>query len=74
MGRYEASLADIKETLAREPRHFGALSGQGLVYLALDDWDLALESFDAALAVNPHMPGARQNAEAIRRDLKERDI
>ncbi len=74
MGRYEASLADIAETLAREPRHFGALSGRGLVYVALEEWDLALESFEAALAVNPHMPGAKQNAEAIRRDLKERDI
>ncbi len=73
-GRYQDSLADIEQTLAREPRHFGALSGRGLVYVALEEWDLALESFEAALTVNPHMPGAKQNAEAIRRDLKERDI
>ncbi len=74
LGNQEASLADIEKTLALEPRHFGALSGRGLVYAALEEWELALESFEAALEVNPQMIGARRNAEAIRRDLKQRDI
>lgn len=74
MGDYEASLDDIKRTLALEPRHFGALSGRGLVYAALEEWDLALGSFEAALDVNPHMIGARINAEAIRNELGNRDI
>jgi len=74
MGSYQESLADIKETLAREPRHFGALSGRGLVYSALEEWDLALESFEAALEVNPHMSGPRANAEAIRKELGGREI
>ena len=74
MGNYKASLADIKETLAREPRHFGALSGRGLVYSQLDEPELALESFEEALAVNPQMPGPRINAEAIRKELEDREI
>lgn len=74
IGRYEASLADIKETLAREPRHFGALSGRGLVYTQLDELDLALRSFEEALTVNPQMPGPRINAEAIRKELQDREI
>ena len=74
MGRHEDSLADIEKTLALEPRHFGALAGRGLVYSALEELDLALRSFEAALAVNPHMVGARINAEAIRRNLGDRDI
>ena len=74
MGRHEDSLADIEKTLALEPRHFGALAGRGLVYSALEEPDLALRSFEAALAVNPHMVGARINAEAIRKDLGDRDI
>ncbi|MGF1611465.1 MAG: tetratricopeptide repeat protein [Kiloniellales bacterium] len=74
LGQYEESLDDIERTLALEPRHFGALSGRGLVYVALDDLPQALQSFEAALAVNPHMPGVRSNAEAIRKVLKDREI
>lgn len=74
MGDYDASLADIEKTLAREPRHFGALSGRGLVYAAMEEWDLALKSFESALAVNPHLDGARRNADSIQKELDERDI
>jgi tetratricopeptide (TPR) repeat protein len=74
LGRHADSLADIKRTLALEPRHFGALSGRGLVYSALEKWDLALGSFEAALSVNPRMPGARLNAEAIRKTLRDSEI
>ena len=74
LGNHVASLADIEKTLELEPRHFGALSGRGLVYSALEEPELALESFEAALAVHPQMPGARLNAEAIRKMLKAREI
>lgn len=73
-GDYEASLADIDKTLALEPRHFGALSGRGLVYAALERWGDALKAFEAALAVNPQMIGPRRNAEAIRKQLHDREI
>lgn len=53
MGNYEESLADIAETLAREPRHFGALSGQALVYLALGDTENARRAVEAAREVHP---------------------
>ncbi len=68
------SLFDIEKTLALEPRHFGALSGQGLVYAAMEELELALDSFEAALQVNPQMIGPRFNAEAIRKKLKDREI
>ena len=74
IGDYQASLADIDKTLALEPRHFGALSGRGLVHAQLEEWNLALESFEAALQVHPTMTGPRRNLEAIRRRLKEREI
>ena len=74
LGNYDESLADIAETLAREPRHFGALSGRGLVYSQLEDLEAALESFEAALEVNPHMMGPRANAEAIRKILEGQRI
>jgi tetratricopeptide (TPR) repeat protein len=74
IGAYDASLADIEKTLALEPRHFGALSGRGLVYSQLEEWDFALQSFEAALKVHPSMQGPQVNAEEIRRNLKNREI
>jgi tetratricopeptide (TPR) repeat protein len=68
-GNFEQSLEDIATTISLEPHHFGALSGRGLVYLNLNDLGRALVSFEAALAVHPHMPGPRINAEAIRQIL-----
>lgn len=74
LGHYPESLDDIAETLAREPRHFGALSGRGLVYSELEELELALESFEAALAVHPNMIGPRRNAEALRKHLEDQEI
>jgi tetratricopeptide (TPR) repeat protein len=49
------SLADIHEVLAREPRHFGALSGLGIILQELGDERHALEAFRRALAVHPRL-------------------
>jgi hypothetical protein len=56
--------------LALEPRHFGALSGLGLIYLAVDDPKAAARSFAAALAVYPIMPGAKAHLEMLQGELK----
>lgn len=74
LGNYQDSLYDIDKTLALEPRHFGALSGRGLVYINLEEWELALEAFDDALDVYPQMVGPRVNATAIRTLLEGRPI
>jgi len=68
-GAHRESLADIDRTLELEPRHFGALAGQGLVFLALTEPERALAAFEAALEVNPHLPGARANAETLRESV-----
>ena len=74
IGQYEDSLADIGATLKLEPRHFGALSGRGLVLVELDRTEDALDAFEAALRVHPQMPGAKSNAEALRKVLQDRSI
>jgi tetratricopeptide (TPR) repeat protein len=58
---YAASIADCRETLARNPNHFGALSGQGLCHLMLGQFREAAELFRRTLAVHPHLGSARDN-------------
>ena len=58
---YAASIADCRETLARNPYHFGALSGQGLCHLMLGQFREAAELFRRTLAVQPHLGSAREN-------------
>ena len=58
---YPGSIADCRETLARNPNHFGALSGEGLCHLALGEYREAATLFRRALAVHPHLTGARAN-------------
>jgi len=61
---YPGSIADCRETLARNPNHFGALSGQGLCHMALTQYKEAAELFRRALAVHPRLENARQNLRA----------
>lgn len=59
LGRLKESLADINHTLELEPRHFGALSGLGLVYNGLGETSKALLAFERALTINPHLEWAK---------------
>jgi tetratricopeptide (TPR) repeat protein len=72
IGQYQKSLADCDEVMKRNPYHFGALSGYGMIYLKLDDPQRALEYFDRALGVNPNLDSVREAVEAIRHLLIER--
>lgn len=70
MGNLRASVEDIRQTLALEPRHFGALFGLGLIYDALEQPAAALRSFEATLALNPHSESTRQKVEELREQLR----
>ncbi len=74
LGDYDASLHDIRRTLDLEPRHFGALSGRGLVYIRLKDAALALRAFEKALTIHPRLPGAEYNARLLRKHLDDNKI
>jgi tetratricopeptide (TPR) repeat protein len=69
LGAYPESIADIDRTLELEPRHFGALSGLGLCNAELEHDEAALDAFQRALSVNPHMDSVRANAEMIQRRI-----
>jgi tetratricopeptide (TPR) repeat protein len=74
MGDYVASAVDVKRTLALEPRHFGAWSGLGLIYLNVGDERAALVAFSKALEWNPHLSGSRHKLEAVKKQLREHAI
>ena len=58
MNRYQSSLNDIKITLALEPRHFGALSGQALNYIELKQYEKAIQSYKTAQKIYPLLDSA----------------
>ena len=74
LGDDDASVADIRETLAREPRHFGAISGLGQIFLRRGEPARALEAFEAVLELSPASPNARAAVEFARAAADERRI
>jgi len=61
---FPGSVSDCRETLARNPNHFGALSGQGLCHMALAQYREAADLFRRTLVIHPHLESARQNLRA----------
>jgi len=70
-GEFEKSLADCDEVMKRNPVHFGALSGYGLIYLQLGKPEDALLYFERALGVNPNLAGIEQAVQAIKQLLAQ---
>jgi tetratricopeptide (TPR) repeat protein len=71
---YARSLADIEQVLAREPRHFGALAGLGMIMQDLGDEKRALDAFRRALAVNPHLDKVPDLVKTLSEKVEGRDI
>jgi tetratricopeptide (TPR) repeat protein len=71
---YARSLADIREVLTREPRHFGALAGLGMIMQEVGDEKRALEAYRKALAINPHLDKIPDQVKALTEKVEGRDI
>jgi tetratricopeptide (TPR) repeat protein len=71
---YGRALSDIREVLAREPRHFGALSGLGLIMQEIGDEKHALEAYRRALAIDPHLENVEEAIKNLREKVEGRDI
>lgn len=73
-GEYGASVADIQTALRLNPRHFGALSGFGMILDATGREAEALEVYRAALAIHPHLEGIRQSVERLERKAAGQEL
>jgi tetratricopeptide (TPR) repeat protein len=71
---YVRSMQDIRQVLAREPRHFGALSGLGIILQELGDDKRALEAFRRALAIHPHLERVSDLVKKLTDKIDGRDI
>jgi tetratricopeptide (TPR) repeat protein len=71
---YANSLADLSKVLAREPRHFGALSGLGLIMQDIGDEKRALDAYRKALDVYPRLKGMTEKVKTLKEKVEGRDI
>jgi len=71
---YVRSMQDIQQVLIREPRHFGALAGLGMIMQEVGDDKRALEAFRKALAVNPYLEKLPELVKSLTEKVEGRDI
>ncbi len=71
---YADALADLQQVLVREPRHFAALTGLGMVMNDLGEERRALEAFRRALAINPHLERVPDMVKTLSEKVEGRDI
>ena len=74
MGEFELSQADINKVLELEKRHFGALSGQGLVQTALNNYQKAINSYIEAHKIHPNMKSPLIMIEKLKLKIQKESI
>ena len=74
MGRYQHSLNDIDKVLKRESRHFGALSGQGLVHIKLKNYEKAINSYKEVQKIYPSMQSPKIMIPQLKELIKSESI
>ena len=71
---FAKSIADIEQVLALEPRHFGALSGLGMILSEIGEPQQAIDVFGKALAVDPLLDDVRQALDELLAETAGTDI
>jgi tetratricopeptide (TPR) repeat protein len=71
---YSRAISDIRQVLAREPRHFGAMSGLGLILQDVGDDKHALDIYRRALAIHPYLPRVPDLIKTLTEKVEGRDI
>ena len=71
---YRAALNDVERTLRLEPRHFGAWSGLGTILLSMGEDARALQAYNRALQINPHLADIAREAKRLELSVRGRGI
>jgi tetratricopeptide (TPR) repeat protein len=71
---YDGSMADIAQTLKREPRHLGALMGMATILEARGKTEDALKVYERALAIAPHWRNAEEAADRLKASLAGEEL
>ena len=66
---YNGSMADIAQTLKREPNHLGALMGMGMILEAREKREDALKIYERVLEIAPHWRNAQEAADKLKAAL-----
>ena len=74
LGRYQESQKDIDEVLKLEKRHFGALSGQGLVQTELKNYERAINSYKEVQKIYPSMQAPKVMIPHLKELIKGQSI
>jgi hypothetical protein len=67
-------MADIRQVLALEPRHFGAISGLGMILHEFGDDKRALDAFRRAVEIHPHLQKIPDMIKSLTEKVEGRDI
>ena len=74
LGKYQESQEDIDQVLKLEKRHFGALSGQGLVQIELKNYDKAINSYKEVQKIYPSMQAPKVMIPRLKELIKDQTI
>ena len=73
-GNDTGSASDILQVIKLEPRHFGALSGLGMIRVRAGDLEGALKAYKAAQRINPYLPQIEAIIDQLGKNLKGRAL
>jgi len=74
LGEFQKSQNDIDKVLRLEERHFGALAGQGLVNIQLENYEKAIMSYEKAQKIYPTMKSPKIMIKEIKKLIKQQSI
>ena len=76
LGSYDLSISDIEQTLAIEPKHWGALSGLAAIMQKLEkpNKTKALELYEQINKIHPHLPSILESIENLKSELSGQEL